>query len=103
MFTSEINHILFELRERPGDWVISANNLTLDHKPTGLKIWMGLLKGREGLYHPVEAKFCWLDRRRFRKAVRSWREQERKRRIANAFDIAELQRGRQPHQINAAL
>ena len=100
IFRSEIGHILFELRERPGDWRISGNAYSLVHVPTGLTLWIAT-RGWEALYKPVEAKFTWLDKRRLRRAIASWREAERKRRIALAFETAELVRGQQPHQVDS--
>jgi hypothetical protein len=91
-FRTEIGELLFELSNRPQDFVIKPNNLVLVHKPTGVEIWIQL---SPELYAPVRASFNWLDRRRVKRIVRVWQEAERRRRLAAMFDVDTLLNARQ--------
>lgn len=72
---SDIQRLIFEVRNRPQDFVI-RNGCVLIHKPTGQSIWTHMKHYR--LYEPYEINFTFMDRRRFHRAFKWWMREARK-------------------------
>lgn len=69
---SPIVKLLFEMRERPQDFVLGQHTLT--HTPSGQEFWVGNGLGHYGLWRPAEVTFCAADRLLFHRAFIRWRD-----------------------------
>lgn len=67
-----VKDIVKSLESAPFDWKLTK--FTLDHKCSGLSIWISNGSGHYDLFAPESISFGFFDRRRFARAFRKWKK-----------------------------
>lgn len=72
---SDIKRLLFEIYNRPQDFVLKSD-CVLQHIPSGQEVWFYM--GTAKLWRPYKIEFTFWDRRRCYRAIKWWMRGARK-------------------------